>query len=63
MREQIEHPEIGWIERTGYPSFMQIPSEVHCEECGKNITDEIWYEDEHHEFLCESCLLYFHRKD
>lgn len=19
----IEHPEIGWIERTGYPSWMQ----------------------------------------
>ena len=20
---QLEHPEIGWIERTGYPSWMQ----------------------------------------
>ena len=19
----LEHPEIGWIERTGYPSWMQ----------------------------------------
>jgi hypothetical protein len=63
MREQIEHPEIGWITRTGYPSHMQPPSEVYCEECGKDITDEVWYEDECHEFLCESCLLYFHRKD
>ena len=20
----LEHPEIGWIERTGYPSWMQV---------------------------------------
>ncbi|MBO7251325.1 MAG: hypothetical protein J6V25_01740 [Oscillospiraceae bacterium] len=20
----LEHPEIGWIERTGYPSCMQV---------------------------------------
>ena len=23
MYPMIEHPEIGWIERTGYPSWMQ----------------------------------------
>lgn len=24
MRDMdLEHPEIGWIERTGYPSWMQ----------------------------------------
>lgn len=23
MREMLEHPEIGWIERTGYPSWAQ----------------------------------------
>lgn len=22
-----DHPEIGWIERTGYPSWMQEPDE------------------------------------
>lgn len=22
-REMLEHPEIAWIERTGYPSWMQ----------------------------------------
>jgi hypothetical protein len=21
--KMLEHPEIGWIERTGYPSWMQ----------------------------------------
>ena len=24
----LEHPEIGWIERTGYPSWMQVACEV-----------------------------------
>lgn len=23
----LEHPEIGWIERTGYPSWLQEPEE------------------------------------
>jgi hypothetical protein len=23
MKEMLEHPEITWIERTGYPSWMQ----------------------------------------
>jgi hypothetical protein len=23
----LEHPEIGWIERTGYPSWAQEPDE------------------------------------
>lgn len=23
MRTMLEHPEIAWIERTGYPSWMQ----------------------------------------
>lgn len=26
----LEHPEIGWIERTGYPSWMQEDQE--CED-------------------------------
>lgn len=23
MHRMIEHPEIGWVEKTGYPSWMQ----------------------------------------
>jgi hypothetical protein len=23
VMRMLEHPEIGWIERTGYPSWMQ----------------------------------------
>ena len=39
MRDMLEHPEIGWIERTGYPSWMQ-PGEEDCEE------DDYWYDDD-----------------
>ena len=60
--QHIEHPEISWIRKTGYPSYDQ-PKEVYCQECGKDITDEVWYEDETHEFLCDNCLLYFHKKE
>lgn len=30
----LEHPEIGWIERTGYPSWMQgeADEDAACEE-------------------------------
>ena len=33
----LEHPEIGWIERTGYPSWLQ--------EDGEMDEDEDWDED------------------
>lgn len=28
----LEHPEIGWIERTGYPSWMQDRDEYEEDE-------------------------------
>ena len=28
----LEHPEIGWIERTGYPSWMQETEEYEVDE-------------------------------
>lgn len=28
----LEHPEIGWIERTGYPSWMQEEPEDYDED-------------------------------
>lgn len=28
----LEHPEIGWIERTGYPSWMQENLDCDCDE-------------------------------
>ena len=56
------HPEIDWIERTGYPSHLQ-PETIYCDMCGEDITDEDKYEDEFNENLCERCLLKSHKKD
>lgn len=28
----LEHPEIGWIERTGYPSWMQDREDYYDED-------------------------------
>lgn len=28
----LEHPEIGWIERTGYPSWLQESDEPEIDE-------------------------------
>lgn len=40
----LEHPEIGWIERTGYPSWLQETDE------SEEYTKEDAYED-----YCERC--------
>ena len=56
----IQHPEIDWAMRTGYPSWNQ-PSEIRCENCGDIIDNEV-YEDEYHESLCLDCLLSLHLK-
>lgn len=42
MRTMLEHPEIGWIERTGYPSWLQ---ETECEEEDDFEEPETVYED------------------
>ena len=55
-----DHPQVRWIEQTGYPSWNQ-PVEVYCCECGCELEDEI-YEDEKYEYLCENCLLMLHKK-
>ena len=62
MSGLIQHPEITWIESTGYPSYAQ-PETIYCEECGSDITDDDKFEDENHENLCKGCLLYFHKKE
>ena len=37
----LEHPEIGWIERTGYPSWMQ--EDDFCDEDDRY---DYFYDDE-----------------
>ena len=55
-----DHPEIESAIKTGHPTWAQ-PLNVYCGECGKDITDDDQYEDEHYDCLCEKCLLYFHK--
>lgn len=56
----LDHPEVVWILRSGYPSWCQ-PEPIYCEECGRDITDDNHiYEDESHEHLCGQCLLELH---
>ena len=56
-----DHPEIVSAMKTGYSKWSQ-PETIYCQECGCEINGHI-YEDENHEYLCEGCLLYFHRKE
>lgn len=57
----VQHPEIDWAMRTGYPSWNQ-PNELRCDNCGCVIEDEA-YEDEYNETLCLDCLLSLHLKE
>ena len=57
----MQHPEITWAERTGYPSWNQ-PKTHYCEECGENLEGKEVYADRVHEFLCKDCLLTLHEK-
>lgn len=56
-----DHPEIRWVEATGYPSYLQEPL-FYCYHCGEEIVGTV-YEDEDYSLLCEDCLLKLHEKD
>ena len=43
MKGMLEHPEIGWIERTGYPSWMQGDDEWDDTDCED---DDFWDDDD-----------------
>lgn len=59
----IEHPEISWINNTGYPSWLQ-EDELHCCACGRkfDVCDDV-YEDRLNDYLCLECLLRLHKKE
>lgn len=61
MFDLPDHPDIVWIERTGYPSWCQ-PIDIICDNCGDVIEDEV-YQDECHDTLCLDCLLKLHLKE
>ena len=46
MYRGLEHPEIGWIERTGYPSWMQETEVLNDEDDEDDFVEpEVDYED------------------
>ena len=42
MRPMLEHPEIGHIERTGYPSWMKPNVDLDVDEEEEDYDDEEW---------------------
>lgn len=55
MQRDLEHPEITWIERTGYPSWMQEgESEVLNDEDDEDYEREFWG-DEFEDGDCDRC--------
>lgn len=70
MLNDLEHPEIGWIERTGYPSWMQEDGkmEVLNDEDDEDYDSEFWgddcedrYDDDECDDYCD--YLYEERRD
>ena len=58
----MNHPEVDYALRTGYPSYTQ-PEEEYCEICGMNMDSKTVYCDDTFECLCASCLLERHERD
>ena len=58
MFNDLEHPEIGWIERTGLPSWMQEVGEM---EVLYDEDDEDSYDDGECDDYCD--YLYEERRD
>ena len=42
MYTMLEDPEIGWIERTGYPSWMQPKRDLDVDDDEEDWEDEEW---------------------
>lgn len=42
MYPMLEHPEIAWIERTGYPSWMQPKKDLDVDEEEEDDDGEEW---------------------
>lgn len=62
MRDiDLEHPDITYALKTGYPMWNQ-PKYFNCCMCGDEITSDEVYEDFGFDCLCENCLLKLHKK-
>lgn len=60
-----DHPDLTAINNTGYPHWMQPKKDepIYCDECGKELDWTEVYDDNHHDYLCKECLLYYHKKE
>ncbi len=36
---------------------------IYCNECGRDITEQLKYYDQYHSTLCADCLLMLHQKE
>ena len=68
----LEHPEIGWIERTGYPSWLQEKKEEQEDEqeeeqeaAGEDLDEPVFQEAEEYQSLCPAAAVSpdLHRRD
>lgn len=57
-----DNEEVNEILRTGKVPYRE-PRKHYCQECGRDITKETQYRDEHHTCICWSCLSVLHEKD
>ena len=57
----LQHPDITWIEKTGYPSDKQ-EKHHYCGECGRCLHNKEVYSDRLYAYLCRECLLMLHEK-
>ena len=46
MQRDLQHPEIDWIERTGYPSWMQPDREDYDQDAYEAYCDRCYEENQ-----------------
>ena len=52
----MEHPDITWARKTGYPKDYEEPQPYICSECGKEVNEYI-YRDRHGDIIgCDRCI-------
>ena len=44
--KDLEHPEIGWIERTGYPSWAQPEDDDVCDPYDADFEEDVFYDED-----------------
>lgn len=53
----LEHPDITYAIRTGYPMAVREPRMIRCAYCNKELSGDDEAFDYDGDFICESCFL------